>query len=336
MRFGQPVKVPSTCPQKKNVTAARSFSDYPALLSCQPAASPSSCIINFLKQKEVGRDTLKNTSNNSTPTMEDPQIFLPGDIIPTALLPTGQKRKLGHGIHQDTTNSTPEHSIYKATLAGPLQINQRKKTATIQPRPNTTRYQPKTGDLVIAQLRATSQEHYHLHLSPHSHSAILHHLNFEGATKKTRPKLDVGDLVYAKVVFAGNPNMEIEISCVNPQTGKAEPDGLGPLSGGMVFDVCGELAERVLGKEKTGVEFLEELGGRLKGGFEICIGRNGRVWVDCGGGEDVEGGSGRVRGVCAVGRCLREVDGGLREGREMDVKAQKKMVNRVLAEYGLG
>jgi exosome complex component RRP40 len=109
------------------------------------------------------------------------------------------------------------------------------------------------------------------------------------------------------------------LSCVNPSTGKAEPDGLGPLSGGMVFDVSVGLAERMLKRE--GCEFLEELGGKIAGGFEICVGRNGRVWVDCGGG---------VRGVIAVGRCLKEVDGGV-----LGAKEQKKIVNKIATELGV-
>lgn len=245
--------------------------------------------------------------------MADPQIFLPGDTIPPSLLPTAPKRKIGHGIHHQPSTNT-----HTATIAGALTVDHRKKSASIQN--PSTRYIPRVGDLVIAQLRGQSQEFFHLYLSAQGHQAILHQLNFEGATKKTRPKLEVGDLVYAKVVFAQR-NMEIEVSCVNPQTGKAEPDGLGPLMGGMVFDVSVGMAEKVM--KRQGVEFLEELGGRLQGGFEICVGRNGKVWVDCG--EN-------LRGTCAVGRCLREVD---EQVEGMDAKAQKKLVNRVLAEYGV-
>lgn len=244
--------------------------------------------------------------------MEDPQVFLPGDTIPAILLPTSQKRKIGHGISQSSSQS----DIYKCTVAGPLEIDHRKRTATILT--PTARYTPRVGDLVIAQVRGQSQEHFHLYLSRNSHQAILHQLNFEGATKKTRPKLESNDLVYAKVVFVQR-NMEIEVSCVNPQTGKAEPDGLGPLGGGMVFDVSIGLAERLL--RRRGVDFLEELGTRLQGGFELCVGRNGKVWVDCGD---------NVRGTCAVGRCLAEVD-----GKELDTKAQKKLVNRVMTEFGI-
>jgi exosome complex component RRP40 len=242
--------------------------------------------------------------------MENPHIYLPGDQIPPDQLPTSHKRKLGPGIH------SPSPDTYISTLAGPLQVDFKRKTASIST--PTARYTPRTGDLVIAQVRVSSTDFFHVIISPYGTQAILPQLAFEGATKKTRPQLKSGDLVYAKVVFAQR-NMDIELSCVNPSTGKAEPDGLGPLSGGMVFDVSAGLAERMLRRE--GCEFLEELGGKITGGFEICVGRNGRVWIDSGGG---------VRGVIAVGRCLKEVDGGVLGSTE-----QKKVVTRIVTEMGV-
>lgn len=243
--------------------------------------------------------------------MQDSHIFVPGDLIDAKLLPTSHKRKLGPGIHQNSPDT------YTSTIAGPLTVDYKKKTASIST-PNA-RYIPRAGDLVIAQVRASSTDFFHLYINAHSQQAFLPQLAFEGASKKTRPQLKPNDLVYARVVFA-QKNMEIELSCVNPSTGKAEPDGLGPLSGGMVFDVSTGLAERML--KRDGVEFLEELGTRIAGGFEICVGRNGRVWVDC---PDAG-----VKGVIAVGRCLKEVDEGV-----LMAKEQKKVVNGIINESGV-
>jgi exosome complex component RRP40 len=244
--------------------------------------------------------------------MASPQVFVPGDPVDARLLPTTQKRKIAHGVHQASGSDD-----YIATIAGPLEVDYKKKTASIST-PNA-RYTPKAGDLVIAQVRASMQDMFSVHINSHSTPAFLPHLSFEGATKKTRPQLKANDLVYAKVVFA-QKNMEVELSCVNPSTGKAEPDGLGALSGGMVFDVSVGLAERML--KKQGVSFLKELGERIQGGFEVAVGKNGRVWVDC-----PETG---VKGVCAVGRCLQAVDEGLLQEKE-----QKKLVNRITHELGI-
>lgn len=124
--------------------------------------------------------------------------------------------------------------------------------------------------------------------------------------------------MYAKVAFA-QKNMDVELTCVNPSTGKA--DGLGPLTEGMVFDVSLEMADRML--RKVGVSALEDLGGKVPGGFEIVVGRNGKVWVDC-----AEAG---VKGTMAVGRVVQQIDElGLTE------KEQKKLVTRTVKETGLG
>ena len=126
--------------------------------------------------------------------------------------------------------------------------------------------------------------------------------------------------MYAKVTVARR-GMEVELSCVNPDTGKSEPEGLGPLVGGMAFDVSGGFAGRLLRNE--GVGGLTELGSKMQGGFEIAAGRNGRVWVDCP--------NGGVKEICAVGRVLQESD-----QRNLNEVEQKKLVGQVLKSMGLG
>lgn len=136
------------------------------------------------------------------------------------------------------------------------------------------------------------------------------------ATKKTRPQIAPGQLVYARVSLA-NKHMDAELECVNPATGKA--DGLGPLTGGMVFTVSLGFARRLLMPKSTtegGVVVLEELG-NMGLGFEVAVGRNGKVWVN----------SEAVRTILLVGRSLKESDEG-----KLDVEAQKKLVKKLVRE----
>jgi len=103
---------------------------------------------------------------------------------------------------------------------------------------------------------------------------------------------------------------------VSPATGKA--DGLGELKGGMVFDVSLGLAARLLmakPRDEGGLSVLEMLGQEL--GFEVAVGRNGRVWVD----------SGSVAETLLVGRALMETD-----DRRVDLEGQKKLVGKLLRE----
>lgn len=241
------------------------------------------------------------------------KLVFPGDDISCLNLPAFKSLHPASGLHRDSS-----FAPIIATFAGTLEQDSRKKTTRVTA-PNA-RYIPRAGDLVIAQVQRSSMDFFHLSICPHTPQATLPQLAFEGASKKTRPQLKSNDLVYAKVVSA-NKNMEVELSCVNPSTGKSEPEGLGPINGGMVFDISTGLAARLLNSQSAVV--LEELGGKLAGGFEIAVGKNGKVWVDC-----PESG---VKGICAVGRCLQETDcGNLLESE------QQKLVKKVVKEMGLG
>ncbi|KAJ9656180.1 exosome non-catalytic core subunit rrp40 [Neophaeococcomyces mojaviensis] len=242
--------------------------------------------------------------------MAETMVVLPGDPIDSNVLPTAQKRKIGLGIKQEVNTND-----FTSTIAGKVEVDHKKKSAVVST--PKARYVAKTGDSVIAQVRGGSFETFHLNINAYSPPAILSHFAFEGASKKTRPQLKNGDLVYARVAFA-QKNMEIELTCVNPSTGKA--DGLGQLNDGMVFDVSLQLADRLLKKQLASL--MEELGNKIPGGFELVVGKNGKVWVDC-----ADAG---IKGIIAVGRVLQEADDGTFQEKE-----QKKFINRTIKELGL-
>ncbi len=176
------------------------------------------------------------------------------------------------------------------------------------------------GDLVIGQVHHSSADFNFVSLSPYTPNALLPALAFEGASRKTRPILAPGSLVFARVSLA-NKHMDPELECASPATGKAE--GLGPLAttNAMVFPVSLGMARRLLmarAAEAGGVVVLEELGGAgLR--FEAVAGRNGRLWVA----------SESTKTVLIVGRAVTEVDEGM-----LDVQAQKKLVRRLMRELG--
>ncbi|EDN08888.1 exosome complex exonuclease RRP40 [Histoplasma capsulatum] len=272
-------------------------------------------------------------------------LLLPGDPIsyphqqPSHPATT---TKLSSGLRTLQTPSSNKNStaLITATQAGLLTTDPKRNVLTLHTFPQR-RYIPSPNDFLIAQIHHSSVDYFHCNITPHTPYALLGQLAFEGATRKTRPLLKHGDLVYARVLSTGVGNAgEVELTCVNPATGKAEPGGLGPLAGGMVFDISTGLAERLSlrgGSEGvSGVVVLEELGSRLEGhgGFEIAVGRNGKVWVDCpvarkGGGGDVDAAK-AVKTIVAVGRCLRETD-----EKRLGTSEQRKLVGVVLREMGL-
>jgi exosome complex component RRP40 len=176
-----------------------------------------------------------------------------------------------------------------------------------------SQYIPAVGDLVIATIHHSATDIYYASLSDYTPNATLPHLSFEGATKKTRPQLASGSLVYARVTLA-NKHMDPELECVSATTGKN--DGLGPLTGGMVFSVSLSMARRLMlprPSEQGGLVLLEELGSQGLP-FEIAVGRNGKVWVD----------SGKVASTLAIGKALQQTD-----EKSLDVEEQKRLAKKV-------
>lgn len=124
--------------------------------------------------------------------------------------------------------------------------------------------------------------------------------------------------MYARVSSA-DKHMDAEIECVHPSTGKSE--GLGPLTGGMLFQVSLGMARRLMmprSAQEGRVVVLDELAAAgLQ--FETATGRNGRMWVD----------SESVKTVIAVGRAVQETD-----SSRLGVEEQKKLVRKIIKEMG--
>lgn len=105
-----------------------------------------------------------------------------------------------------------------------------------------------------------------------SELASLPTLAFEGATKKQKPDMQVGDALYAQVLSA-HREMEPELVCVDSY-GKAGK--LGPLSNdGFVMNVKPYLAYRLLDPEN---HVLRKLGKKFP--FETAVGMNGKIWIN--------------------------------------------------------
>ncbi|KAJ9155460.1 Exosome complex component RRP40 [Pleurostoma richardsiae] len=257
------------------------------------------------------------TTDAAPPRILNGPLVLPGDAIDSSQIPANKKKplRLGPGLRH-----VPPAEIVP-TVAGQLVADRAKNTLWVEY--NGGRYVPSAGDLVIGQVHHSSADFYHVLLTPHTALALLPTLSFESATKKTRPVLPAGSLVYARVALADRHMDAAELECVSPATGRA--DGLGPLAGGTVVPVSRGFARRLLmgsgggggsGSGTAGVVVLEELGSQGLA-FETAVGRNGRVWVN----------SESVGTVVVVGRALRETDEG-----NLGVEAQKKMVRKLVKE----
>jgi len=238
------------------------------------------------------------------------RFVLPGESLDAESLPSHPTLplKLGPGLRHIPPNTiTP-------TVAGQLCTDKRKNAVWVEF--NGGRYIPAVGDLVIATIHHSSVDLFYASLSDFAPNVTLPQLSFEGATKKTRPMLAPGALVYARVGMA-NKHMDPEIECVSSSTGKS--DGLGPLNGGMLFTISLGMARRLMlskPAEQGGVVILDELGGAGVS-FEIAVGRNGKLWVD----------STTVKTTLAIGRAIQETD-----SKNLKPEEQKKLARKLVKD----
>lgn len=116
----------------------------------------------------------------------------------------------------------------------------------------------KSGDIYKVDIGANEQ-------------ATLSYLAFEGATKKNRPDLQIGDLVYAKLLVASR-DMEPELVCVDSQ---GKENDLGVLSSdGMMFTCSLSLVRKLLNSDCPLFWML----GKSQT-YEVAAGMNGRIWI---------------------------------------------------------
>lgn len=235
--------------------------------------------------------------------------LLPGEAVPSESLPALKGNKalaIGPGLHY-----RPPASIL-ATTTGQLSTDHRKKALWLETNGHG-RYVPSVGDLVIATVHHSSVDYYHLAITPYTAMATLPQLAFEGASKKTRPVLQAGSLVYARVSMA-NKHMEPELECVHPSTGKSE--GLGELKCGMLFDISLGMTRRMMtnkAREDGAFAILEDLAEKgLR--FEIAVGRNAKLWVN----------AENVKTTLTVGDAVKKTD-----EERLSVEQQVKLANRL-------
>ncbi|KAG9486621.1 hypothetical protein GDO78_006801 [Eleutherodactylus coqui] len=104
-----------------------------------------------------------------------------------------------------------------------------------------------------------------------SDQASLSFLAFEGATKKNRPNVRVGDLVYGQFIVA-NKDMEPELACID---GSGKANGMGVFGqDGFMFKVSLGLVRKLLTPQN---DIIQELMNVFP--LELVIGMNGRIWV---------------------------------------------------------
>ncbi|XP_077981637.1 exosome complex component RRP40-like [Glandiceps talaboti] len=189
------------------------------------------------------------------------EVMLPGDVL-SELSDVGKhsKLRLGPGLRLDAED----------VVVCKCGILRNKDQNVYWVDTHQKRYVPIKGENVLGIVTMKAGDIFRVDVGS-SEPATLSYLAFEGATKKNRPNVQIGDVVYAKFLVA-NKDMEPELVCID-SSGRS--NGLGVIAGGgFMFHCSLGLVRKILSPE---CQLLKLLGKHMP--FEIAVGMNGRVWV---------------------------------------------------------
>lgn len=136
-------------------------------------------------------------------------LILPGESLPISKLSSLRKvRTCKRELDVDQ-----RHNII-AKQAGLLCVHEDK----ISINSNPIHYFPEVDDFVIVQITGKNSELYFCDLG-NGLNYNLNQLEFEGATKKNKPSLSVGQIVFARVLEL-NYHLKGKLSCIDPRSKK--------------------------------------------------------------------------------------------------------------------
>jgi exosome complex component RRP40 len=120
---------------------------------------------------------------------------------------------------------------------------------------------------------AKLSELYRVDIGCHQ-AAALPLSGFEGATRKNKPNLEVGSVVFARVLVASK-DLEPELVCFDSDN---KADGFGEVKPGGLLTRCSSALSQSL--QKPSAPILDAIGKHLP--FEIIAGANGRFIINTG------------------------------------------------------
>jgi exosome complex RNA-binding protein Rrp4 len=144
-------------------------------------------------------------------------------------------------------------------------------------------YSPKVDDVVLGIIVQKSAEFYKVDINSYTH-AILNTKDFEGATKKSKPNLNLGDIVFARVSKLNKFDTPM-LSCISSSEHKNWASGesfFGVIKGGNVFNFDKVYTWEFYREENFTFNRLRDMVN-----YEVVVGFNGRMWIKSDRAEDV-------------------------------------------------
>jgi len=232
---------------------------------------------------------------SSSPPSSSSSLVFPGDLLELK----GKVVRLGHGLalSGDHVISTQAGKLYQAgspsvltsSSSSPLSSS---SSSSLCVSFSHKRYQPRIDDLVVGIIVDKQQggDLFRVDLNA-GEAGSLSIFSFQGASKRNKPSLEVGALVYARVIKIDR-ELEggCELSCIDPHSAKDWASGealYGELKGGMSVSVSIAFACALMevpadsassSSSSSAAVVLVACGARVP--YECAIGLNGRVWIN--------------------------------------------------------
>lgn len=208
------------------------------------------------------------------------EVVLPGEYITVPSSSGGCKTTIGVGLYEDQKKNGNVDTVVSHTT-GILKKSSNTKTGseTFWVDTNRSRYYAKLGDQVVGVIEEKGGDFFVVNIFSGFH-CILSRLAFEGATKRNKPELNKGDLVYARVSAATDETntRDTELTCLSSDGSKKEwttgETIYGELPQGLLIRVSILKAKNML---KPDCAILNALGRHYC--FECAVGMNGAIWV---------------------------------------------------------
>lgn len=187
-------------------------------------------------------------------------VVVPGDVIQVPNENDKEKLILGPGLRRHVDQIL-------VTTSGVL----RKKVSNVYwVDSHRKRYIPVKGENVIGVVVNKLGDIFKVDIGS-SEQASLSYLAFEGATKKNRPDIKIGDVVFARLLEASR-DMEPELVCVD-SFGKRGKLGL-LQEDGFIFTCSLNLIRKILNPKCI---LLKLLGSEIP--YDVAVGMNGKIWL---------------------------------------------------------
>jgi len=208
------------------------------------------------------------------------QAVIPGDDVTDVVCAQKNRTqlRLGGGLTYNSKTGGRVRALRAGTLRYAPPATYWVESASMR------RYMPCCEDAVVGVIEDRNSLGYKVAINGATGSAMLPLLAFEGATKRTKPTLLVGDVVYCRVAKASTDGMEPELSCCGVsnysgsrkgwETGEAT---FGVLAGGCILQRASMVATREL-RDQHAHPVLKALADEGLA-FEVVAGANGVVWV---------------------------------------------------------